>query len=179
MLDYYTVSEYSAITGKDSGNIRRLLIQGRLYGEKLGNQWIIPKGTIYPDKRVKSGKYLSWRKKNNLSKRNPKLLKALTRMCSELQKIYGSTMEKVILYGSYARGEETMESDVDIAVFLKPGHTEEMHDRMIDIVVDYELELGVTLSVVPIEYGEYKQWYRTLPFYRNIDKEGIQLWKIV
>ena len=86
-------------------------------------------------------------------------------------------MEKVVLYGSYARGEQTEDSDVDIAVFLKNGNTEEMHDHMVDIVVDYELELALTLSVVPIEVEQYVQWRNTLPFYKNVDKEGILIWK--
>lgn len=54
-----------------------------------------------------------------------------------------------------------------------------MHDEMTDIVVDYELEQGITLSIVPIEYVQYQQWNRVLPFYKKIDKEGIVLWKAV
>lgn len=177
MMDFYTVSEYSSITGKDVGNIRRLLIKGDIQGEKLGNQWIIPKGTEYPDRRVKSGKYLAWRKKNSINKSNPGLMKNLYEMCEQLYDIYGDLMEKVVLYGSYARGEQTEDSDVDIAVFLKNGNTEEMHDHMVDIVVDYELELALTLSVVPIEVEQYVQWRNTLPFYKNVDKEGILIWK--
>ena len=49
MIDYYTVTEYSKRTGKDPGNIRKMLLQGKLVGEKLGNQWIIPKDAVYPD----------------------------------------------------------------------------------------------------------------------------------
>ena len=52
-----------------------------------------------------------------------------------------------------------------------------MHDMMLDVVVDYELELAVTLSLVPIEYENYIKWNRVLPFYKNIDKEGIIIWK--
>ena len=33
-----------------------------------------------------------------------------------------------------------------------------MHEKMIDIVVDYELDLAVTLSVVPIDYEQYIEW---------------------
>ena len=45
MDNYYSVTEYSRITGKDPGNIRRMLINGRLAGEKLGNQWVIKADT--------------------------------------------------------------------------------------------------------------------------------------
>lgn len=60
---------------------------------------------------------------------------------------------------------------------LKDGNTEMMHDKMTDIVVDYELEQGAPLSVIPLEWAEYTTWKSTLLFYKNIEKEGIVLWK--
>ena len=112
-----------------------------------------------------------------LNQHNPELMHSLKEMCIKLSETYGATLDSIVLYGSYARGEETPESDVDIAVILKVGNTEEMHDKMVDIVVDYELDLAVTLSVVPIDYDQYVEWNKTLPFYKNVEKEGIILWK--
>ena len=61
MSEYLTVSQYAEASGKDPGNIRRMLIKGILQGEKIGNQWLIPKNTVYPeDRRVKSGEYRNW-----------------------------------------------------------------------------------------------------------------------
>ena len=45
-----------------------------------------------------------------------------------------------------------------------------MHDKMVDIVVDYELDLALTLSVVTIDYNQYSEWNKTLPFYKNIER---------
>ena len=178
MSNYYTVTEFAKRTGKDPGNIRRKLINGMIEGEKLGNQWIIPKGTEYPmDSRVKSGEYKNWRKRAYINKCSPKLLNALTEMSSQISKVYGDNLDRVILYGSYARGEQTDESDVDIAIMLKNGNDERMHDAMIDIVVEYELSLSRTLSVIPIEYENYNEWKTVLPFYKNLDMEGIVIWK--
>ena len=178
MSEYYTVTEYAEITGKDPGNIRRLLAYGRLAGEKLGKQWMIPKNAEYPkDGRVKSGDYRNWRKRSGIWQENPKLMKALIRMSKDLKDVYGEYLVKIVLYGSYARGEQTAESDVDIAVILKDGNTEKMHEEMTDIVVDYELDQGVTLSVIQIESEQFREWNKTLPFYQNIDQEGIVLWK--
>ena len=178
MNDYYTVAEFAQITGKDPGNIRRMLVYGKLIGEKAGKQWLIPKDAVYPqDKRVKSGEYKNWRKKQQLSHNCPKLMKSLKKMCSQFLALYGNSMSEVILYGSYARGEQSSESDVDIALILKETGSEKEHDKMIDIVVDYELDLALTLSVVPIELGQFQEWKETLPYYKNIDKEGITIWK--
>ncbi len=64
MSEFYTVSQYAEVTGKDPGNIRRMLANGRLKGEKVGNQWLIPKNAQYPDdQRVKNGQYRNWRNK--------------------------------------------------------------------------------------------------------------------
>ena len=178
MSEYYSVAEYADKYNKDPSSVRRMLISGKLKGEKLGKQWMIPKGSEYPeDRRIKNGNYRNWRKRSGINQSNPGLINALSEMSGRLRDIYGGSLNKVILYGSYARGEETDDSDVDIAVIIKPGSTEKMHDETTNIIVDYELELEHTLSVVPIEYNNYLEWRRVLPFYKNIDKDGIVLWK--
>ena len=64
MADLISVSEFSAKFGKDVGNVRRLIQQGRIPAQRIGNQWAIPANAEPPtDKRVKSGKYKDWRKK--------------------------------------------------------------------------------------------------------------------
>lgn len=49
MSEYLSVSEYAKIHKKDPGNIRRFLKSGRLHGQKVGNQWIIPYDALYPN----------------------------------------------------------------------------------------------------------------------------------
>lgn len=106
-----------------------------------------------------------------------KFMEKLLTMSTALSEVYGAELERIVLYGSYARGKQTSESDVDIALFLNGADNDILHERMTDLVVDYELELGVTLSVVTIDNEQYLQWKDTLPYYRNISKEGIALWK--
>jgi len=73
--------------------------------------------------------------------------------------------------------EETDESDIDMAIVLKANQTDEQYDQLTDVVVDYELDIGITLSIISIEKNEFKEWKNTLPFYKNLAKEGIVLWK--
>lgn len=178
MKDFYTVTEYAKLIGKDSSHIRRMLIYGKLAGEKLGNQWVIPKNAEYPqDSRVKSGEYKNWRKKISVRSNNPDFFAILHKMCKQLSEIYGSSLDRIVLYGSYARGDQSTESDADVAVLLNDECTEEIHDKMVDAVVDYELEAGITISVVQLDKKHYDEWNKTLPYYINIEKEGIILWK--
>ena len=177
-MDYLSVTQYAKETGKDVGNIRRMLISGRLEGKKVGNHWIIPADAVYPaDLRVKSGHYRNWRNNQSMFRKNTKLVRTLQEMSIKISDVYENRLEKVVVYGSYARGEETEESDIDIALILNEEETETMHDDMTDIVVDYELEQGKMLSVIVIDNKNYSVWKDVLPFYKNIDNEGVVIWK--
>ena len=72
-------------------------------------------------------------------------------MCEAIGKIYANDIEEVVMYGSYARGQETDESDIDMAIVLKANQTDEQYDQLTDVVVDYELDIGITLSIISIE----------------------------
>lgn len=84
-------------------------------------------------------------------------------------------MYLIILYGSVARGTQTEESDVDIAVIVK-RYMKDMHDKMIDLTVELELEYNKVLSVLLIDYDNFREWEDVLPFYKNMKKDGIMLW---
>ena len=103
------------------------------------------------------------------------LQEVFAKMIPGFQTIFGNVLEKVILYGSVARGTQTMESDVDIAVIVRK-YTEDMHDKMIDLTVDLELEYNKVLSVLLIDYDNFREWEDVLPFYKNMKKDGIMLW---
>ena len=96
-------------------------------------------------------------------------------LISGLINIFQESTVKIILYGSVARGTQTDESDVDIAVLVK-SYTKKMYDQMTDLVVDLELQYNKVLSVLLIDYHKFKKWENVMPFYRNIKKEGIVLW---
>ena len=177
MANYLSVTEYAKLHGKDSGNIRRLLASGRLKGQKVGNQWIISEDTPYPqDRRETTGQYRHWRNRIAFNK-NKELVKTISDMIIELRSIYGDQIAEVVLYGSYARGTQDEESDVDIAVILTGKPTKEATDAMINCVSSHELVCGKVLSVIDIDSEQFNQWKDILPFYKNIQKEGIVLWK--
>ena len=109
--------------------------------------------------------------------KNTELMRTLSSMIQQLHRIYGDMLTEVVLYGSYARGTQTDESDVDIAVILAEKPSKNATNAMIDCVSSYELACGKVLSVLDIEAEKYHQWKDTIPFYQNIQKEGILLWK--
>lgn len=178
MSNYLSVSEYAEKNHKDPGNIRRLLASGRIAGEKVGKQWIILADTPYPEDRRRKDDLNNIKRKRILFNKYKELMISISSMINDLKEIYGHSLANVILYGSYARGDESKESDVDIALMLLRQPTKEQTDAMIDCVANYELECRKVLSVVDINNDKFNKWKDTLPFYKNINKEGITLWKV-
>ena len=174
---YMSVSEYALKTGKDKGNIRRMLIDGRIPGIKIGNQWVIDSTTGYTsDNRIKTGEFRFWRRKTALN-RIPGFSALVRRIIDGARGVYGNRLLSVILYGSYSRGDQTDESDIDIAVILLSESDEKEIGLMTELAARTEIAFDRIISVVDIPIDKYNEYKNILPFYRNIDKEGIVLWK--
>jgi len=91
--------------------------------------------------------------------------------------IFQGNIEQIILYGSVARGEQDVESDIDIALILYSEMKDEEKKLLIDWSTEFDFNHNCVLSVVDIAKKSYEKWNHILPFYRNIRKEGIILWK--
>ena len=89
----------------------------------------------------------------------------------------GEKLEQIILYGSVARGTSTEESDVDIALLIHGTIDENLEDHLLDFIVDMNLKYNRVFSVIDIDYAVFKKWEKVTPFYKNVNKEGIVLWK--
>ena len=91
--------------------------------------------------------------------------------------ILESQVIRIVLYGSVARGTNTAESDVDIALLLNGNLSRETEDKLSDLVVDLNLKYDIVLSVIDIDYEMFKKWEKVTPFYKNVNEEGVVLWK--
>lgn len=104
-----------------------------------------------------------------------------TQMYNELVKgilnALGIKTVSIILYGSTARGTDTEESDVDVAVIVNGALDNAMEEALSDVVVDMNLKYDRVFSVIDIEDETIKKWENVVPFYKNVRKEGIVLWK--
>lgn len=84
---------------------------------------------------------------------------------------------RIILYGSVARGTNTEESDVDVALLLKGRLDKDTEDKLSDLVVDMNLKYDKVFSVIDIDIDNFQKWEKVTPFYKNVAQEGIVLWK--
>ncbi len=92
-------------------------------------------------------------------------------------KVIPEQVVKIILYGSVARQTDDKESDIDIALLINGNLSNEIEDRLSDFIVDMNLKYDRVFSVIDIDYDHFLKWLKILPFYMNIEKEGITLWK--
>jgi predicted nucleotidyltransferase len=97
----------------------------------------------------------------------------LRRLRAALDEIYGDRLERVVLYGSRARGEEGPESDYDIAVFITdPGSLGDELHRLALLTTDILLDTGAVISALPFRAGSYRE--RT-GFMHELRNDGLDL----
>lgn len=87
----------------------------------------------------------------------------------------GEKLTKVIVYGSYARGDYRDNSDVDIMILVKLSDEEirAIKNDIYDLAFDVEMSIGIEISPVIKNEEQYEYWVDTLPFYRNVRDEGV------
>ncbi|MGC1294791.1 MAG: nucleotidyltransferase domain-containing protein [Alloacidobacterium sp.] len=97
--------------------------------------------------------------------------KILRRFRTALDELYGDRIERVMLFGSRARGDAHEASDYDIAIFLKDltDRWREFH-RLADLRTDILADTGAFIKARPFRAGAYRQ--RT-PLMDEIRREGI------
>jgi len=89
----------------------------------------------------------------------------------------GDKLHKVILYGSYARGDQDEESDIDILVLADIPMEEACDARqdISDLLPGIGLEHGVLVSLHVTSTAIFYRFLSVLPFYQNVHKDGVVL----
>ena len=97
----------------------------------------------------------------------------LARFRAAVEEIYGNRLERMVLYGSRARGEAHEGSDYDVAIFLKslPDRWAEL-DRLADLRVRFLDETGAFFDAKPYPAMAYAE---RSPLMHEIRREGIDL----
>lgn len=106
-----------------------------------------------------------------------KINKALEKLTKGIQEIFGNRAKKVILYGSYARGDFNKHSDVDVMILTDIPEEElyQFKDKIWDYAYDIDLEEDVLFSVLVKNIKTYNEWLDYNMFYMNVQKEGVVL----
>ena len=94
-----------------------------------------------------------------------------------VRKMLGDSLDSVIVYGSYARGDYSELSDIDVMLLVSLGEEEikEISDQISDLAFDFMMKYGVDISPVITNIEHFNYWVDNLPYYRNVRDEGVRL----
>ena len=91
--------------------------------------------------------------------------------------LLGNSLDSVIVYGSYARGDYKENSDIDIMILTSMSEDEIriIENQVYDIAYDYQLSDNIMISVNIKNADHFHYWLGALPYYDNVEKEGVVL----
>ena len=94
-----------------------------------------------------------------------------------VRKILGNSLDSVIVYGSYARGDYSELSDIDVMLLVSLGEEEikKISDQISDLAFDFMMKYGVDISPVITNTDHFNYWVDNLSYYRNVRDEGVRL----
>jgi uncharacterized protein len=82
----------------------------------------------------------------------------LTRFRAALDEAYGSRIERVVLFGSRARGDARPDSDYDVAVFLRDlDNFGQEARRIAELETDILYDTGAVINAIPFKAGSYQE----------------------
>ena len=108
---------------------------------------------------------------------NPQINAALQKVFDAAKATLGEKLTKVILFGSYARGDFGDTSDIDIFVLADIPHEETssysdaIDKHLSNIWLDYDLLVCIHLT----SKTTFDRYYQIMPYYQNVIKEGVEL----
>ena len=96
---------------------------------------------------------------------------------NQLKKTYGAKLDRVILFGSYARGDSHENSDVDIMVLLNvPQDAISVWKRAVNRdTYEFNMEHAMDIEPVVISREHFQRWIVS-PFYHTVLSEGVLLY---
>lgn len=82
----------------------------------------------------------------------------------------------LMLFGSYARGTNTVSSDIDLLILIDKDKISFSEEKLItDPLYDIEFETGTLISPVVLSTKDWESRHKITPFYKNVTREGIVL----
>ena len=109
-----------------------------------------------------------------------KLKNILNEYIKGLFNMLGDNIEKIILYGSYARGDQNIKdeiSDIDIMILVKSNFNEikKIEREILNYSYELDLKYNILLSPNVENVDVFNKRAQYIPFYKNVINEGVLL----
>ena len=104
--------------------------------------------------------------------------KIIREYVERIKEIYESHVTKIILYGSYARGDNTEDSDIDILILLDMSDEDakKYQDALFDSAYDFSMDYNVEINPIYHDEALFDKWLPVYPFFQNIKRDGVLLY---
>lgn len=106
---------------------------------------------------------------------NPTWQQAINKFSRNIRDRLPSNIRDVRLFGSVAKGTDTLESDIDILVLVERDDRA-TSDIIMDIAVDINLDYDVVISPIIMTDSHYANpLFRETAFFYALEQEGVSL----
>ncbi|HLB71190.1 MAG: nucleotidyltransferase domain-containing protein [Candidatus Methanoperedens sp.] len=101
--------------------------------------------------------------------------KALKEFINSIKTKHGTKIDRIILFGSYGRGDYRKESDIDVLVIWKGNEIEgwnSLEREAVEVLFKYGSFISLKI-ISPDEFSAMKEM--DFPFIKNVSAEGVVL----
>jgi uncharacterized protein len=88
----------------------------------------------------------------------------------KMKELFGESIDKIILYGSYSRGDFDKKSDIDYLVVLKEGTQKPKLGEIGGVILYFRENFDALISIFDVSKIRFINSTRL--FYRNVKKDG-------
>ena len=108
----------------------------------------------------------------------PALNEITTKVYLAARDVLGNKLERVVLFGSRARGDYDDESDVDIMILadIQPDTADKTRDKIRALTGDLGLEYDVVVCLHMVCSTIFHRFVSVMPYYKNIVKDGVEVY---
>lgn len=108
----------------------------------------------------------------------PHIAHILKELSHNTQAALGDNLKKIILFGSYARGDYSKDSDLDIMVLadFDESQSKQMKNHIRAISSDASLAHDITVCVMLRDANIFEARTEILPFYKNVMQDGVEIY---
>lgn len=111
-------------------------------------------------------------------KKNQGLDKITKEIVAAVLELLKDKVYRIVLYGSYARGDFTNESDIDLMILLNCSkeETQNYRPQVSRLASRIGLKYDIEVSLLLRDRETFEDGLQILPFYRNVVGEGVELY---
>lgn len=106
-------------------------------------------------------------------------METLAEYTHKLHEIFQEKLMLVVLFGSYARGENTSDSDIDILALVDGTEQdlEQYRHRIASMSFEFNLEYDTDIQLITMSTEYYHKWQQVHPLLTNIERDKAILYE--